>query len=555
MNQNHGAEGIPIDLQQVFPSGDEEFKWSKQTKYVDGKVHNLSIGDNTSLYLYRLIQSQSPRRVKLSLGSDDAIKVWLNQAQVLVNDVNRGVAADQDQVVLDLEAGENHLLMKIVNYGGVSGYYFSLEGDSPLVPPEVVDTAKLAVADRTAEQVESIRDYYRYQVSRNEELKKLRQDLEASEQKKNEIDQAIPTTLVMQERETPRGSYVLYRGEYTQRRQQVEPGTPSALPVMAEDSSANRLGLARWLVNPEHPLTSRVVVNRFWQQLFGTGIVETSEDFGNQGQRPSHPKLLDWLAVEFIESGWDIKRIVKLMLTSATYRQSSQVKPGVLARDLENRLLSRGPRFRLDAEMLRDQALSISGLLRDEIGGPSVKPPQPDGLWYAVGYTNSNTARFVKDEGAEKVHRRSLYTFWKRTSPPPQMNILDAPSRETCTVRRERTNTPLQALMLMNDPQYVEAARAFAERVIKEGGQTEKEKLIYAFELATARQPDEDESEVLLSTFRTHLEEFSANHEAAESLIKIGELPADEGLVPAELAAWTMLTNLLLNLDEVLTKG
>ncbi|SVC05115.1 uncharacterized protein METZ01_LOCUS257969, partial [marine metagenome] len=352
-----------------------------------------------------------------------------------------------------------------------------LEQESPLVPPEVVDTAKLAVADRTAAQIEAVRNYYRHQVSSDEDLKKLRQDLEISEQKKNEIDQSIPTTLVMQERETPRGSYVLYRGEYTQRRQQVEPATPSVLPAMGEDASENRLGLARWLVSPGHPLTSRVTVNRFWQQLFGTGLVETSEDFGSQGQRPSHPELLDWLAIEFIDSGWDIKRLMKLMLTSATYRQSSQVKREVLALDPENRLLSRGPRFRLDAEMLRDQALSVSGLLRGDIGGPSVKPPQPDGLWYAVAITGSNTARFVKDEGAEKVHRRSLYTFWKRTSPPPQMNILDAPSREACTVRRERTNTPLQALMLMNDPQYVEAARAFAERVIKEGGQTEKEKL------------------------------------------------------------------------------
>ena len=186
----------------------------------------------------------------------------------------------------------------------------------------------------------------------------------------------------MQERETPRGSYVLYRGEYTQRRQQVEPATPSVLPAMGEDASENRLGLARWLVSPGHPLTSRVVVNRFWQQLFGTGLVKTSEDFGNQGQRPSHPELLDWLAIEFIESGWDIKQLMKLMLTSAAYRQSSQVRPEVLARDPENRLLSRGPRFRLDAEMLRDQALSVSGLLRGDIGGPSVKPPQPDGLWY-----------------------------------------------------------------------------------------------------------------------------------------------------------------------------
>lgn len=555
LNQNHGPEGAAIDLQQVFPSGDQEFKWATQTKYVDGKVHNLSIGDNTSLYLYRLIHSQSSRRIKLSLGSDDAIKVWLNQAQVMVNDISRGVAADQDQVALDLESGENHLLMKVVNYGGASGFYFSLERESSLVPPEVVDTAKLALADRTAAQIEAVRNYYRNQVSSDEELKKLRQDLETSEQKKNEIEQAIPTTLVMQERETPRGAYVLYRGEYTQRRQQVEPATPSVLPAMGEDASENRLGLARWLVSPGHPLTSRVTVNRFWQQLFGTGLVETSEDFGSQGQRPSHPELLDWLAIGFIDSGWDIKRLMKLMLTSATYRQSSQVKREALALDPENRLLSRGPRFRLDAEMLRDQALSVSGLLRGDIGGPSVKPPQPDGLWYAVGYTDSDTARFVKDEGAEKVHRRSLYTFWKRTSPPPQMNILDAPSRETCTVRRERTNTPLQALMLMNDPQYVEAARAFAERVIKEGGQTEKEKLIYAFELATARQPDEEESEALLSVFQTHLEEFNANQESAELLIQIGELPADEGLVPAELAAWTMLTNLLLNLDEVLTKG
>jgi hypothetical protein len=555
LSQNHGPEGAPIDLQQAFPSGGKELKWAKETKYVDGQVHNLSIGDNTSLYLYRSIQSQSSRHVSLSLGSDDAIKVWLNQAQVMVNDVNRGVAADQDQAVLDLKPGENHLLMKVVNYGGASGFYFSLERDSPLVPTEVVEAVKLAATDRTEEQVEAIRNHYRNQVSDNEQLKNLRQDLETSEQKKNEIEQAIPTTLVMQERETPRGSYVLYRGQYTQRRQQVEPGTPSALPAMEEDSSANRLGLARWLVNPGHPLTSRVTVNRFWQQLFGTGIVETSEDFGNQGQRPSHPELLDWLAMEFIESGWDVKRMMKLMLTSATYRQSSQVRPEVLARDPENRLLSRGPRFRLDAEMLRDQALSVSGLLRDKIGGPSVKPPQPDGLWYAVAITGSNTARFVKDEGAEKVHRRSMYTFWKRTSPPPQMNILDAPSRETCTVRRERTNTPLQALMLMNDPQYVEAARAFAERVIKEGGQTETDRLAYAFELATARQPDEEEAEALLSTFRTHLEEFNSNQEAAQSLIQIGELPADEALVPAELAAWTMLTNLLLNLDEVLTKG
>ena len=324
---------------------------------------------------------------------------------------------------------------------------------------------------------------------------------------------------------------------------------------MSDDLPRDRLGLARWLLAPEQPLTSRVVVNRFWQQVFGVGIVKTAEDFGSQGEPPSHPDLLDWLAVDFRENGWDVKQLMKSMVTSATYRQSSRAARSNYQRDPENRLLARGSAYRLDAETLRDQALSLSGLLVPTIGGPSVKPPQPDGIWFAVGYSGSDTVRFTKDEGPEKVYRRSLYTFWKRTAPPPQMSTFDAPSREACIVRRERTNTPLQALLLMNDPQYVEAARFLAQRTVKEGGRTTQERASFVFEIATARAPSDAELAALLSTYEDHHAQFLTDREGASQLIAIGETPPDPTLDTAELAAWTMVANLVLNLDEVITKG
>ena len=294
-----------------------------------------------------------------------------------------------------------------------------------------------------------------------------------------------------------------------------------------------------------------------WQQCFGTGIVKTSEDFGSQGEVPSHPKLLDWLAVEFRESGWDMKHMLKLMVMSATYRQSSKMTPELVKLDPENRLLAHGPRYRLDAEMLRDQALAVSGLLVPKMFGPGVKPPQPDGLWFAVGYSGSNTVRFKKDTGPDKVYRRSLYSFWKRTSPPPQMGILDAPSRESCSVRRERTNTPLAALMLLNDPQYVEAARAFAERSMKESGNDAKPQVIASamFYRATARKPSQSELADMLSSHKQHAQHYRKNVEAAKQLVAVGESKPDAQLDPIELAAWTMTANLVLNLDEVLNKN
>jgi hypothetical protein len=317
----------------------------------------------------------------------------------------------------------------------------------------------------------------------------------------------------------------------------------------------NRLGLAKWVVSPANPLPARVAVNRFWQQFFGIGLVKTTNDFGAQGEAPSHPELLDWLAVDFMENGWDVKRLVRQMVVSAAYRQTSHASPELYKRDPENRLLARGARFRLDAEMLRDQALYTSGLLIEKMGGPSVKPPQPAGLWEAVGYSGSNTVKFVADEGHEKVHRRTLYTFIKRTAPPPEMNTFDAPSRESCIVRRERTNTPLQALLLLNDPQYVEAACGLAQRTMLEGGDSVEQRARFLFYAATCRQPQVDELADLVAAYQQEFEHYRANPKAAKELIASGSMPADKKLDGPELAAWTMVANIVLNLDEVVTRN
>ena len=353
-----------------------------------------------------------------------------------------------------------------------------------------------------------------------------------------------PNSMVMQEMAKPRTTFLLARGEYDQPRQKVEPGTPGSLPPMASDLPRNRLGLARWLVDPAQPLTARVQVNRLWQMLFGTGIVETSDDFGAQGEGPSHPELLDHLAVEFVESGWDVKALLRRLATSATYRQSSKVPPDVLARDPRNRLLARGPRFRLPAELIRDGALAAGGLLKERIGGPSVFPYQPPGVWEAVssGRPQEYTAQVYRQDRGDNLYRRSLYTFWKRLAPPPGLAAFDAPSREACVVRRQRTNTPLQALVTLNDPTYVEAARALATRALREA--TDADRIVRAFRGALARRPSEAELSILLSLLRDQRELFAKDAASA------GRLAGS-----VELAAWTMVAGAILNLDETLTKG
>jgi mono/diheme cytochrome c family protein len=425
------------------------------------------------------------------------------------------------------------------------------------LPKPIQEIVKLDKSKRTDAQRKQLREYFienAYAQTRST-FAPLHQQLAAAEKERDRIDKLIPTTLIFKERSQPKPSYILKRGEYDQKGEPVGRDTPAFLPPLPEKGPRTRLGLAQWLVGRDNPLTARVAVNHFWQQCFGTGIVKTAEDFGSQGEPPSHPELLDWLAVQFQEDGWDVKRMMKRIVMSACYRQSSRVTPDRLAKDPANRLLSRGPRFRLDAEMLRDQALALGGLLVEKVGGPSVKPPQPAGLWEAVGYVTSNTRNFVADAGREKVHRRSLYTFWKRTAPPPQMSALDAPSREECTVRRERTDTPLQALLLLNEQQYVECARALAERVMKEGGSTPEARVTYLFRLATARRPDARELAELLADYKDNLLTYTRDVKAAKDLINVGETKSDAKLNASELAAWTMLANLVLNLDEVINKG
>ena len=424
------------------------------------------------------------------------------------------------------------------------------------LPKPVQDALKVEATKRNAKQKQALHDYYIAHVFGNTRalFDPLLQSMTALEKERDRIEKELPMTLVSRELPKPRPSYILKRGEYDQRGTPVGRGTPSFLPPLPKDAPLNRLGFAQWLLAADNPLTARVEVNRLWQQVFGTGLVKTAEDFGSQGEPPTHPELLDWLAIQFRADGWDVKRMMKRFVMSAAYRQSAKVTSDRLAKDPANRLLSRGPRFRLDAEMLRDQALFVSGLLIEKTGGPSVKVPQPAGLWEAVGYSGSNTVHFVADTGAVKVHRRSLYTFWKRTSPPPQMTTFDAPSRESCTVRRERTNTPLQALLLMNEPQFVEASRALAERAIHEGGAKPEGRLVYLFRLASGRKPDAQEIAVILDSYHAQLARYTKDVEAGKKLIAIGESKADPKLNVSELAAWTMVANLVLNMDEVINK-
>jgi len=358
---------------------------------------------------------------------------------------------------------------------------------------------------------------------------------------------------VMHEKNDPATAFVLFRGEYDQRRDQVSPETPSAFPPFPKDAPRNRLGFAKWLLQPEHPLTARVTVNRFWQEIFGTGLVRTTGDLGVSGEIPVNQDLLDWLAVEFREGGWDMKKLVKLIVMSATYRQSAIMTPEKLEKDPANRLLSRGPRFRMDAEMVRDYALEVSALRVSTIGGPSVKPYQPEGVWESIAMTGSTTSRYVQDTG-DNLYRRSLYTFVKRMAPPASLDIFNSPNREQCTVRRERTNTPLQALVTMNDIQFVEAARHLAENTLKQGGATDEQRLQWAGKRLLCREFRPDELQILKESLG-QLTAFYNEHAAdAAELNKTGETEPDASLDSKILAAWTMLCNEMMNLDEVLNK-
>jgi hypothetical protein len=406
---------------------------------------------------------------------------------------------------------------------------------------------------RSKEEAQQVRDYF-LTYAAPQHLRKAHAELKALRNEKAEYEKSIPSAMVMGELAKPRETFVLARGDYRNHTEKVEPDVPAMLPPLPKDAPRSRLTLARWLVDPAHPLTSRVAVNRFWQMYFGVGIVKTQEDFGVQGEPPVHPELLDWLATEFIRTKWDVRAMQRLIVTSSTYRQASSVTPPLLEKDPDNRLLARGPRMRLPAEMIRDTALAASGLLNGEIGGPSVLPYQPRGLWEEMAFGEGFSAQSYEQSHGKDLYRRGMYTFWKRTVPPASMATFDAPDREKCTARRAQTNTPLQALVLMNGPTYVEASRALAQRALLEGGKDDKQRVDYAFRLATARKPSGKESGVLRDLLKARLNEFRKDRGSALKLLAVGESARDTRVDPSELAAWTTVASAILNLDETITK-
>ncbi|QDT41715.1 Planctomycete cytochrome C [Gimesia alba] len=436
---------------------------------------------------------------------------------------------------------------------GVGRPRFSITGDAPQnlqlhgIPADIRQIAAKKRNLRSANEQKQLREYFLAHHNPRQELKQRIAELEKQKMA------AIPETMIMQDMAQPRATYLLDRGQYNEPRDQVSPNVPAIFPPMPKTAAKNRLGFAEWLVAPDHPLTARVAINRYWQRIFGLGLVKTSEDFGVQGELPSHPELLDWLALEFIRSGWDIKQMQRLILNSATYRQTSHVGAAAYKQDPENRLLARGPRMRLSAEEIRDATLVTSGLLVERLGGKSVYPYQPKGLWLELNNRPNYSKAYPQGTG-EDLYRRSLYTFWKRTVPSPMLKTLDAPEREFCTIRRSRTNTPLQALLLLNGPQFVEAARKLAERMLSEGGTTVDEQIKYGFRLVTARQPSDSELALFREAYETDLKFYANDQAAALRLLQVGDSASDTKFNPAKLAAFTSLTRVFLNLDEAITK-
>lgn len=505
------------------------------------------VGSN---YLCRTIVSPDDRDLPISLGSDDGYRLSLNGVEIKSENVNRGAAPNQSTAVLPLRAGMNMLVLRVVNTGGPTGYYFSARRPESVLDPDLV--SMLVPADLLGEeQASRLEAVYRRRVSPT--FKQAEEELAATRRQEAEVRASIPRTMVMKDLATPRETYVLIRGQYDHpdKERPVTPNLPAVLGRLPEDAPRTRLSLAEWMVAPENPLVARVAVNRIWQTVFGTGLVATSEDFGFQGEWPSHPDLLDMLAVDLIENDWDVQHILRMVLTSSVYRQASHVRDDVAAVDPNNRLLAQFPRRRLSAEQIRDQALYVSGLLVEQVGGPSVKPYQPPGLWREVAMPSSNTRLFERGD-QDELWRRSLYTYWKRASPPPSLQTFDAPTREACVIRRPITNTPLQALVLWNDEQYVEASRVLAARTLQ-AASDDGERLDGLFRRCTGRSPDAEERARLLTALDGFRDRYRAAPADAEQLLMIGEAPRDESQAPEELAAWTVVASAVLSLHETIT--
>jgi hypothetical protein len=522
-------------FEETFNSDEKLENW-RPIKITPGVAVQAINANLSNAYFRTKLVSDREQLLEFGVSSDDGVRVWVNGKLVHSNFVSRGITQGVDAVKAQLRKGENELLIKVANGSGPDGLMVTLGSEA---------VTRIDAALKGTEPIKVVQAYLQYgpETKACVEYRKLIA-------KKILTEKEIPQTLIAEEMLRPRPAFVLDRGEYDRRK---EPATRK-LPDVFETKlpQADRLGLAKWLIDEKNPLTTRVVVNRIWLQHFGTGIVKTAEDFGNQGEWPSHPELLDHLAITFRKEGFSLKKLHRMIVTSAAFRQSSAVTPEKLQKDPENRLICRGPKFRLDAEVLRDRVLQASGLLLQRQYGHGFKPYQPAGLWEEVAQSASNTKDYVQDVDPS-IYRRTLYLFWKRTSPHPVMSTFDAPTREACAVRRSITNTPLQALTTMNEPAFFEAARKFGEKILATKP-TDESRLDFAFRTALSRKPSERERTILMGSLKRYQKMFSQRPQDAAGVIQIGLAPIDRKQDFVDQAAWSLIASTLFNLDEFLTQ-
>ncbi|GMW01385.1 MAG: hypothetical protein AMXMBFR84_25220 [Candidatus Hydrogenedentota bacterium] len=542
-----------FDAQNTYTEG--ALQWKERPDWQDGQIYRFESDEIGVHFLHRTIDVAVPTGVTFSIGSNDAVKILVDGQNVFASNEPRTSNPNQNLIPVFLTAGRHDVIMKVVNFGGGSGFYFRLVDDQGQGLLALMDHLASPLESRSPESRQRLQDFFRRNdaewKSRSDQLAALKSELQT-------LEKSIVSTMVMEDMPTPRDTYLLKRGVYDKpdTSEKLTPGVPAVLGEMDPSLPLNRLGFAQWLTSPSNPLAARVRVNQYWQLYFGKGIVKTSEDFGAQGTPPTHPELLDWLATRFIESGWDVKAMQKLIVMSATYQQSSVLTADHREKDPENLLLGRAPRFRLAAETVRDQALAVSGLLSPAIGGPSVKPYQPADVWSSLTFQNMDefdTNFYVQDTG-DKLYRRGLYTYWKRTIAPPTMQIFNAAGREMCSMRQEATNTPMQALVVLNDPTYTEASRQLAQRMILEGGDRSSERVRYGYKLVLAHEPSETKQQILLAGLNDYQSHFIRHADDAKAFVHVGDSEPDASIPEPELAAYTMLASVMLNLDEAITR-
>lgn len=529
--------------------GEENLKWVAQPKWANGEIHNLT-GKNSATYLYREIASPAEQELTLWFGSDDGLIVWLNGEEKLSKKVTRGVAKDQDKITVTMTEGINQVLVKVSNASGGYAFYFRANASPAL--DKILKMVKTPVAERNEEQLKELDAHFR---SVTPLLKAERDKLVELKKQSKELNESLDKTLATvsvkpaMTRVLPRGNWMDDSGEI------VQPGVPAAMATPFEPTGdrGTRLDLANWLVDPENPLTARVFVNRMWMLFYGEGLSKSVDDFGAQGESPSHPELLDWLAAEFVDSGWDIRYVVRLLVNSDTYKQSSNPRPKLQERDPFNRLFARQNRYRIDAEMVRDMALHTSGLLNTQVGGIEVAHPyQPAGYYRHLNFPKRE---YKSDENANQ-YRRGVYMHWQRQYLHPALKAFDAPTREECVAKRPRSNTPLAALVQMNDPTVIEASRALAERalMVNQSG-ADDARLFWCFNRVLSRDPNTEELAVLNGLLAQQREEFASDAERAKQFLKIGLEKPDEALEAKELAAWAMVARTLLNTHEAILRN